>query len=440
VVPEILSRRRPAIASRFTRAAPPDTQDRSHLKRVAHPQAGDAPVEAALAAFDSSRAWAMVAAAFIEMFAVYAVAYSFGAFLNPMVAEFGASLRSTSFAFSVTVLLWSMLGPFTGHLTDRLGPRMVLSGGAIVMGTGLVLTAHIHHLWVGYFTYGIAVGVGIACAYVPMVAVVAGWFMRQRNTALGVAVSGVGCGTVFGPPAAAALIQSLGWRTTYEIFGVAAAAVMLACGLLVERPPVHLSGPSSSAQLSESIRSPAFGFLYLSVALLSLALFIPFVYLPSYAQDHGASEVAAAALVSLIGGASGVGRLGLGALGDRTSVVRLYQMSFLALGLSYGIWLCAGSYAALVMFTLLMGTGYGGYVALAPAVLAHLFGTRRLGTLMGVLWTSTGVGAFAGPPLAGAIIDYTGSYRWAIGFAFAAAMGAFAVLIPLGQFKSQNGQ
>lgn len=403
----------------------------------AAPQQADE-LDATLAAFDSSRAWAMVLAAFIEMFAVYSVAYSFGAFFKPMVAEFGASLGSTSFVFSVPVFLWSILGPFTGHLTDRFGPRPVLSCGAIVMGIGLVATARIHHLWLGYFTYGIAVGVGIACAYVPMVAVVAGWFMRRRNTALGMAVSGVGCGTVFGPPIAAALIRSLGWRTTYEVFGVAAAAVMLVCGLLVERPPVRFSA-SSVTGFRETMRSPAFGFLYLSVALLSLALFIPFVYLPAFAHDHGASEVAAAALVSVIGGASVIGRLGLGALGDRTGVVRLYQLSFLALGLSYGIWLCSESYASLV-FALVMGAGYGGYVALAPAVLAYLFGTRKLGTLMGILWTSSGFGAFAGPPLAGAIIDYTESYRWAIAFAFAAAMASFVALTPLVRFGPQENQ
>jgi MFS family permease len=406
------------------------------LNRVAHPQAESSAQEAVLAQFDSPRAWAMVLAAFVEMFAVYSVAYSFGAFFKPMVAEFGASLSSTSFVFSVTVLLWSTLGPFTGHLTDRFGPRLVVCSGAIVMGAGLIATARIHHLWIGYLTYGIAVGVGIACAYVPMVAVVAGWFMRRRNTALGVAVSGVGIGTVFGPPVAAALIRWLGWRTTYEVFGLGAAAVMLACGLLVERPPVPM-GPSSPMQFRDTIRSPAFGFLYLSVALLSLALFIPFVYLPAFAHDQGASEVAAAALVSVIGGASVVGRLGLGALGDRTGVVRLYQLSFLVLGLSYGIWLCSGSYSSLVVFALVMGAGYGGYVALAPAVLAHLFGTRKLATLMGILWTSSGFGAFAGPPLAGAIIDYTGSYRWAIAFAFAAAMGSVVALVPLARFKPQ---
>ncbi len=376
----------------------------------------------------------MVFAAFVEMFAVYAVAYSFGAFFKPMVSEFGASLSSTSLVFSVTVFLWSILGPLTGHLTDRFGPRPVVCSGAIVMGLGLIVTADIDRLWIGYVTYGIAVGVGVACAYVPMTTVVVGWFMRRRNTALGIAVSGVGCGTVFGPPVAAALIHWAGWRTTYVIFGSAAAVAMFVCGWIAQAPPVHFS--HSPLDLRATIRNPAFVRLYLSVGLLSLALFVPFVYLPSFAQKHGSSEVAAAALVSFIGAASVVGRLGLGALGDRTGVVRLYQLSFLALGLSYGIWLCANSYLTMVLFTLVMGVGYGGYVALAPAVLAHLFGTRKLGTVMGIMWTSTGVGALVGAPLAGRIVDVTGSYRGAIAFAFAAAMLSFVVLIPLPRVPS----
>ena len=39
------------------------------------------------------------------------------------------------------------------------------------------------------------------------------------------------------------------------------------------------------------------------------------------------------------------------------------------------IWLGAHSYASLIIFAVVMGTGYGGYVALVPAVMAHLFGT-----------------------------------------------------------------
>jgi MFS family permease len=383
--------------------------------------------------FDSPRGWSMVAAAFVAMFAVYGVAYSFGAFFKPMAAEFGSQRSATSAIFSITVLVWCVLGPVTGHLSDRFGPRVVVATGALIMGLGLALTATIDRLWLGYLTYGIGVGVGVACTYVPMVAVVGGWFLRRRNTALGIAVAGIGFGTVCGAPIAAALIAPLGWRATYVIFAIATTAILLGCAFVAERPPVHVT--PLPIRLSDTLRTPAFAILYASAVMVSTALFVPFVYLPSYAHDRGVSEFLSAALVGIIGGASVAGRMGLGALADRAGVVRLYQASFLVLALSYAIWMVASSYSTMVLFALVMGAGYGGYVALSPAVIAHLFGTNRMGTMLGALYTSGGFGAMVGPPIVGLIIDRTGSYRAAIAAAFAVAMLAFALLIPLRRYE-----
>jgi MFS family permease len=392
----------------------------------------DAEVETAaslLAEFDSPHAWKVVAAAFWSMFVTYGIAYSFGAFFKPMLSELGGNLAGTSIVFSLTVFWWSILGPLTGHFSDRFGPRRIMIGGALLLGIGLIATAHVHRLWIAYFSYGLGVGVGVACSYVPAVAAVGGWFMRRRTLALGVAVAGIGCGTVCIPPLAAVMIGHLGWRETYEILGFGGAVLIALAGAIVEPPPIHPD--ASSFNLRALIMAPAFGWLYLSTVLVSLALFVPFVYLPDFAREHGIGRVAAAALISLIGGASVAGRLGLGALGDHVGVVRLYQASFLTLATSYVLWLLSGSYWMLVVFTLVMGTGYGGYVALGPAVAANIFGIRRLGALLGMLYTSSGLGALAGPPLAGMIIDHTGSYRGAIAFALGAAVLSFLALLPL---------
>jgi MFS family permease len=279
----------------------------------------------------------------------------------------------------------------------------------------------------------LGVGVGVACAYVPMVAVVGGWFLRRRNTALGIAVAGIGFGTVCGAPIAAALIAHLGWRATYVVFAIASTVILLGCAWIVERPPVHVT--VSRVQLRDALRSPAFGFLYASSVTVSIVIFVPFVYLPSFAHDHGASEFASAALVGIIGASSVAGRMGLGSMADRAGVVRLYQASFLVLALSYGLWLVAASYPMMVVFAIVMGAGYGGYVALSPAVVAHLFGTQRMGTVLGALYTSGGVGAMVGPPMVGVIIDRTGSYRVAIAAAMVVAMGSFALLVPLRRYE-----
>jgi MFS family permease len=410
------------------------------MKGVTEPGASGAGVSREplppLELFDSARSWRMVAATFVALFAVYGVAYSFGAFFKPMAAEFGARRGATSAVFSITVLVWCVLGPVTGHLSDRFGPRIVVVTGAVGMGVGLALTSLIDRLWLGYLSYGLGVGVGVACAYVPMVAVVGGWFLRRRNTALGIAVAGIGFGTVCGAPIAAALIAHLGWRVTYLVFAIASTAILLGCAWIVERPPVHVT--VSRVQLRDALRSPAFGFLYASSVTVSIVIFVPFVYLPSFAHDHGASEFASAALVGIVGASSVAGRMGLGSMADRAGVVRLYQVSFLVLALSYGLWLAAASYPMMVVFAIVMGAGYGGYVALSPAVVAHLFGTQRMGTMLGALYTSGGIGAMVGPPMVGVIIDRTGSYRVAIAAALVVAMGSFALLIPLGRYEGRD--
>jgi MFS family permease len=85
----------------------------------------------------------------------------------------------------------------------------------------------------------------------------------------------------------------------------------------------------------------------------------------------------------------------------------------------------------LVAFALIMGASYGGAVALMPAVVAELFGTRGLGVILGTLYTGSAIGTLLGPPFCGALIDRTGSYRLAIFFTIAVTIVAYVILLPL---------
>ena len=68
------------------------------------------------------------------------------------------------------------------------------------------------------------------------------------------------------------------------------------------------------------------------------------------------------------------------------------------------------SYARLVLFAVLLGVGYGGFVALGPPLVAELFGVQGLGALLGVLYTSAALGSAVGPPLAGVLIGDGSGY------------------------------
>lgn len=382
----------------------------------------------ASAQVDSARGWAVVASAFTSMFVVFGVVYSFGAFFDSMAAEFGTGTGSTALMFSITTAWYFALGLVSGRAADRFGPRPVLLVGAASLGLGLLATSQVDSIVVGYVTYGLGAGTAVACGYVPMVATVGGWFDRRRTVALAVAVAGIGAGTLLCAPLAGYLIDAHGWRTAYVVFGIGGAAMLALAALGAHRPPV-VAG-SAPADLRLVIRERAFIALYLAALLGAMALFVPFVFIVSYASDRGIDGPVAATLVGIIGASSIVGRLGLGALGAKFGAVRLMQGSFAVMGASYLLWLIAGdSLVLLVAFTVVMGVGYGGYIALSPAVVATLFGTAGMGAVLGASYTAAGIGGLIGPPVAGEIIDRV-SYAGAI--VFAMVLTGLATLVLLG--------
>lgn len=387
---------------------------------------------------DGRRAWVMVGAAFVVGFVVFGVTYSFGAFLKPMAAEFGSGRAATSAFFSITGLIFYLLGSVAGHVSDRCGPRIIVWAGAVIMGVGLVLTAFIREVWVGYLTYGLGVGVGSACAYVPTLAIIGGWFDKRRNTALGIAAAGTGCGTLLVPPFAAWMIELYGWRLADLVLGVACAALLAGCAIVVRPAPLAVGRPKRS--LSGVVRSRAFIMLYISWVLATTALFVPFVFLPAFATSHGASEIAASALLSLLGGMGILGRVGMGALSERIGMLRLFKGSVLIMAASYLIWLTTTSYAWQVAFAVLLGLGYGIRISLMPAVLIEFFGLPNLGAILGIFFTASGISAGLGPLLAGWIVDVTGSYRWGIVFALVTATLGLLAIVPLRGDDAREGR
>ena len=146
---------------------------------------------------DSRTGWLVVAAAFLCTFTVMGVTYSFGATFSALQTEFDTASALTSMFFAITTFVY-----FTGRIADKFGPATVVRVGAVAMAAGLVLTSRVNSIWLGFITYGLGVGIGVACSYVPMVATVGAWFERDRTKALGVAVSGIGVGTLVGAPLA----------------------------------------------------------------------------------------------------------------------------------------------------------------------------------------------------------------------------------------------
>lgn len=362
---------------------------------------------------DSPRAWLIVVATFISTFTGFGLVYSFGAFFDSMAAEFNAGRAATAFMLAITSAIYFSLGVLTGRIGDRVGPKPLLLIAAVSLGTGVILTSRVQSIELGYLTYGLGLGIAVSCAYVPMVAFTGGWFSRRRTTALGVAVSGIGMGTLIMAPVSQALIDAYGWRQAFVILGIGGAVTMLLAAVIAQRPPVHQqSDPAPSLRFL--LRNRQFVLLYLNGVLIGTTILVSFAFLKNYALGFEIASGSAALLVGLVGASSVVGRLGIGSLGGRFDPVSLLRGSFVLMTLSYFLWLFSGGrFAVLVLFALVMGVGYGGYIALMPAVAATIFGTKGLGQTLGLLYTSAGIGGLIGPTLIGAVID-AASYEVAL--------------------------
>ena len=183
------------------------------------------------------------------------------------------------------------------------------------------------------------------------------------------------------------------------------------------------------------MRTVDFRAMYAATVLSSLALFVPFVFLPSFAVSVGVDPVSAAALVGVIGVASVVGRLAIGALADRIGRIRTFRASFAIL---------ASSFVDLARRGVVPGPARlrgGARRRLRRLDRPPADGDRR--AVRGARARRSRrprlhlgrVGALFGPPLGGLLIDITGGYRWAIGVAGTCAVAAFLALLPLGRAR-----
>ena len=306
------------------------------------------------------------------------------------------------------------------------------------MGGGLWLTAQVESLFAGILIYGLGVGLGIGSYLVPLSVATGAWFEKHRTLALGINTVGIGLGTLTLVPVAEWLIRTNGWRSAFELMGIGSIIVYGVVALFSFRPPTPPASVSVSISAARrALRRSEFWRLYVAGFLMSVALFIPFVFLVQYAKEQGITSSTAAFLITSLGLGSVLGRLGLGVLGMRIGVLPLIIMCFGIQPIAYIVWLIAGAnYPLLLLFAGLLGVGYGGFVALSPVAMAGIFGLEGLGGVLGVQYTSAGVGALIGPVAAGAIIDATGSYTVAIVGAIFVSLAATFSVIPMWRLGS----
>jgi MFS family permease len=382
--------------------------------------------------------YVVVAVAFLIMFIMWGAYYSFGIFFEPLLDEFGWTRAMTSGAFSLSFVLTGILGVFAGRLTDRLGPRMVLTVTGFFLGLGSTTSA----LWQLYLFYGFIEALGMSSSVIPLQSTVARWFAKRRGMMNAVVVSGIGVGMLVIPLVASWLISAYGWRYSYIVVGVTALVTIMLAAQFLRRDPSKMGlrpygeseiGPSvelfqAGFTLPEALRSPQLWLLSVATLCFTMAEGTVMVHIVPHAVSLNIQPTSAAFIIAIIGPVSIGGRLLAGSTADRIGNKMAWLSSLTMMTLSLFWLLAADKLWMLYLFAVVFGVGYGGLSVLISPMVAEYFGLSSHGVIMGVVIMFGGTAGMAiGPVIAGHIFDVTGSYHLA--FIIYAAVSVIGLIL-----------
>ncbi len=369
----------------------------------------------------------VVVAAFLIMLVNQGIYIAFGIFFKPLLTEFGWTRAVTSGAFSLSMIISGLLGVAMGGLTDRYGPRIVLTFCGFLIGLGYLLMSQTNAIWQLYLFYGVIIGIGMAGGWIPLTSTVARWFVKRRAMMTGFVIAGQGIGVLIASMVGIQLISTYDWRVAYIILGsVALIAVVSAAQFLKHDPQRKGLVAYSQNESKEHVfkpRTKSISFkkavytrqLWLLVAMdfcYGASKFAILVHIALHVIELGISATIAASILATLGGVSILGNIVFGNAGDRIGNRQAFAGGLILMSAALFWLITATAVWQLYLFASIFGFAYGISAVESPLVAEH-FGLKSHGSIYGVMSLGFTMGATVGPVLAGYIFDVNGSYQMA---------------------------
>lgn len=366
--------------------------------------------------------------------------YSWSVFRGPLKAAFGFTASQTGTPYSVFLALFAFTMPIGGWLQSRIGGRLTMIAGAILVGAGWVSAGRVSTIAALSATYGVLGGFGVGLAYGVPLAVVGSWFPTRRGLALGITLTGFGLSPFVTAPIAELLIVRLGVSAAFRVLGFGFLAILSILTLWFKAAP---GGGASSKGVGDvdlhpgqMIRSKAFYGLWICFALGTFAGLTAIGMSASYGEEVvGLSPGAAAAAVAAFGVFNGIGRPVFGWVTDAVGTRKAAYIAFVLILVGAVL---AGQSGVLGIVVYLAGFAVlwmllGGWLAIAPAATTRAFGPRRYAANYGIVYTAYGVGALGGGAVSALLTSATGTLTttfWAIAAVAVLGLVVARVLLP----------
>jgi MFS family permease len=365
------------------------------------------------------------------------VRQTFGLFFIDFKDELDITITQSGLAIGIQMLVWGLTGPIFGAIADKYG------------GHQAICLAFIFYILGIYFLYsgpntglffqldlGVLVGIGLGgtAISIPMAIVGKHFPLSNRTIAMSIVTAVGSFGYFISPLYTSYSLIKNGWVDTLFVF-----MIFLFIGLIVAffvRSPFTAQSIEKSDDqsifeaLKEAFNNKSFILLSSGFFVCGFHITLVGAHVPKYVIDRGLESWTAAAILSLIGLFNIFGSLLSGYLSTKISKKFILSSIYALRGVSIilFIFLPASNINAFIF-----GASFGFlWLSTVPAtsgIVAHIFGTKYLGVLYGIVFLSHQVGSFFGAFLGGLFHDLYGSYDYA--WYLAIALSVFAAIIHL---------
>jgi len=351
---------------------------------------------------------------------------TYAVFLLPLEHEFGWTRSQLTSVYSIYLLMHGVTSPLVGYFFDRVGPRWVYGTGLTLLGLAFVLAGGLASLWQFYVLIGCLVGLGVSLnGMVTGSALLSRWFRGRLSTAIGIAFSATGFGTIVFVPLAQYLVAHYDWRIAYRVLGafvlvmVPLAVLLLPWKQFTAGHPEHQRRTKTRAAeggwtLRSAARTDVFIGLSQAFFCTAAAMFSILVQMVAFLVDAGFPPLTAATAYGFVGLMSAASVMGSGFTSERFGYLRTVTVTFI--GTATGmVFLLILSYhpstALLVLFVPVFGLCMGVRGPIISSISARHFAGPNVATIYGTIYGMNALGAAFGALLGGLLHDLTGGYR-----------------------------
>ena len=378
----------------------------------------------------------LIAASLVVLISL-GVRQTFGMFFMDFKDDLGISLTQSGLSVGLQMLMWGLTGPIFGAIADKYGGHKAISLAFVFFLAG------VYFLYAGPNTgiffqidMGILIGIGLGgtAISIPMSVVGKHFPLSNRTIAMSIVTAVGSFGYFLSPLLTEYSLTENGWKNTLVAFLIAL-FIGLIISFFVRSPSLKESIEQPNNQGTFDALKEAFGtksYMLLVSGFFVCGFHITLVgtHVPTYVIDRGLESWTAAAILSLIGLFNIFGSLTSGYLSTKMSKKIILSTIYALRGVSiiFFIFLPASNINSFI-FGATFGFLWLSTVPATSGIVAHMFGTKYLGLLYGIVFLSHQVGSFFGAYLGGLFHDLYGSYDYA--WYLAIALSVFAAIIHL---------